>query len=152
MAKKAIIGIIVVLVLAGGGYAAYHFWPTTTYTFEMDFDYAVNGIYGENATFEEGLWSFDPITMSSVNAFTQTSEITSKGYFVTIQLKDEYCVAFTDLWCNASTDATVSLITVELFSGETKIYSTKQYNSEIFAFEYDYFFANLTVTVDIRLK
>jgi hypothetical protein len=151
LAKKAIIGIIVVLVLAGGGYAAYHFWPTETYTFEMTFDYEVNGIYGENAVYESGHWSFDPISMSSVNATTSSSEVTSKGLQVTIQLKNQYCIAFTDFWCQATTDVAIKQIGVTLYQGDLKIYSTKNYNSETFAFEYSHFFDNLTVIVDVRL-
>ncbi len=150
MAKKAIIGIIVALVLAGGGYAAYHFWPTTTFNFEMTFDYEVNGIYGENATYDSGHWSFDPITMSSVNATTHSSEVTSKGLQVTIQLKNQYCIAFTDFWCEATTDATVKQIIVTLYSGDSRIYSTKG-NTPEFAFDYSYFFDNLTVIVDVQL-
>ena len=151
MVNKALIGVIIVLVLAGGGYAAYHFWPTETFSFEMTFDYEVNGIYGENATEEAGVWSFDPITMDSVNATTQASEVTNKGLQVTIQLNNQYCIAFTDFWCEASTDATINQIIVSLYWDETKIYSTKQSDLEIFAFTYSQFFANLTIIVEVQL-
>jgi hypothetical protein len=152
LAKKAIIGIIIVLVLAGGGYAAYHFWPTEIFDFEMSFVYEVNGIYGENATYESGHWSFDPVTMSSVNATTSLSEVTSKGLQVTIQLKEQYCIAFTDFWCEATTEAEIRQIVVDLYSGETKVYSTKGGSSGIFAFEYDYFFDDLEIIVEVQLK
>ncbi|NPD89965.1 MAG: hypothetical protein HGN29_14730 [Asgard group archaeon] len=151
MVKKALIGVIIVLVLAGGGYAAYHFWPTETFSFEMTFNYEVNGIYGENATYESGYWSFDPISMSSVNATTQSSEVTNKGLQVTIQLKNEYCLAFTDFWCKATTDADIRQIIVTLYQGDLRIYSTENSNSEIFAFDYNHFFDNLTVIVDVQL-
>ena len=150
MVKKALIGVIVVLVLAGGGYAAYHFWPTETFSFEMNFDYEINGIYGENATEDGGIWSFDPISMSSVNATTKSSEVTKKGLQVTIQLKNQYCIAFTDFWCLATTDAVVSQIIVTLYSGDSRIYSTKGYAPE-FAFDYSHFFVNLTVIVEVQL-
>ena len=146
-----IIGIIIVLVLAGGGYAAYHFWPTTTFSFEMTFDYDVNGLYGENATYESGHWSFDPITMSSVNATTSSSEVVSKGLQVTIHVKEQYCVAFTDFWCKATTDAEIKQIIVTLYEDDTRIYSIKGYTAE-YEFDYSYFFANLTVIVEVQLE
>jgi hypothetical protein len=151
LVKKTIIGLIVVAVLAGGGYAAYHFWPTETFDFDMTFAYEVNGIYGENATYESGHWSFDPITMDSFNATTSSSQVTSKGLEVTIQLKDQYCLAFTDFWCETTTDAEIKQIVVDLYSGETKIYSTKGGSTGIFTFEYDHFFDDLTVVVEVQL-
>ena len=69
-----------------------------------------------------------------------------------IQLKNQYCIAFTDFWCEATTDATINQIIVSLYWDETKIYSTKQSDLAIFAFEHSDFFANLTVIVEVQLE
>lgn len=85
------------------------------------FKYAINGIYGINPIFENGLWSFDFLPLNNtINPLQTYSKSYTGGFMVIITLRETRCICSTHYWFWAN--ATVINFNCTIYSNGSEVF------------------------------